>query len=112
MRTSQRKAKGRSFVLEVKQWLHNMFPWTVDHDVIVPATSAPGEDLVLSPQLRAVFPYSLEMKRQEGFANVYSAYEQCVSNTPLGCSSLVIIRSNRQKPLVIISLETFEKLVK
>lgn len=108
MKTSQRKAKGRSFVLEIKEWLHRTFPWTVDHDVIVPATSAGGEDLVLSPQLRAVFPYSLEMKRQEGLSKIYDFMKQAQNNSK-GHTPIVICRSNRQPPLVIMTLEDWSK---
>lgn len=111
MRTSQRKAKGRGFVLEVKAWLHSVFPWTVDHDIIVPATSAPGEDLVFSPQMQAVFPYSLEMKRQEGFANIYAAYDQSAKNTRPGLRPIVILRSNHRPALVTMSLETFREII-
>lgn len=112
MKTSARKAKGRGLVVEVKQWLHRVFPWTTDHDVIVPATSASGADLVLSPQLTAVFPYSLEMKRQEGFSNVYRAFQQSQNNAHSGTDPIVIIRSNHQPALVVVSLSTFERLVK
>lgn len=112
MKTSQRKAKGRGLVLEIKAWLHKVYAWTVDHDVIVPATSASGEDLVLSPQLRAVFPYSIECKRQEGYSKVYDAYQQSQANAPVGTDACVILRSNRKPALVVISLETFEKLIK
>ena len=111
MKTSARKAKGRSLVLEVKGWLHRVFPWTVDHDIIVPATSAAGADLVLSPQLTAVFPYSVECKRTEGFSAVYAAYEQSQSNSA-GLTPIVILRSNRKPALVVISLDDFERLIK
>lgn len=110
MNTAGRKAKGRSLVLEVKAWLHKVFPEFNDHDVIIPATSASGDDLVLSPELRVVFPFSVECKRQEGLSKVYSFMEQaeknCNSHTPL-----VIMRSNHKEALVVLKLTDFEKLV-
>ena len=110
MKTAVRKAKGRGLVLEVKAWLHKMFPEFNDHDVIIPATSASGDDLLLSPELRAVFPYSVECKRQEGLAKVYGFMEQatknCNTHTPL-----VIMRSNHKEALVVMKLTDFEKLV-
>lgn len=110
MDTRGRKAKGRGLVLEVKAWIHRMFPEFNDHDVIVPATSAPGEDLVLSPELRECFNYSIECKRTEGLAQDYKFMDQAISNcgkhTPL-----VIMRSNRREALVMMRLSDFEKLL-
>lgn len=80
MNTAARKAKGRSLVLEVKAWLHKLFPEFQDEDIIVPAGSQPGEDLKFSPAFREMFPYSLEMKRQEGLSKVYGFMDQAVKN--------------------------------
>jgi hypothetical protein len=110
MNTRGRKQKGRGLVLEVKAWLHRMFPEFKDHDVIVPATSAGGEDIRLSPELRSMFPYSIECKRTEGFGNIYKAMDQAVSNCN-GHTPVVILRSNHREALVVMRLDDWEKLV-
>lgn len=110
MNTQARKAKGRSLVLEVKQWLLEQFPEFNDHDVIIPATSASGEDLQLSPELRKLFQYSIECKRQEGLSKVYSFMEQCEANAGTN-TPLVIMRSNHKEALVVMKLTDFSKLV-
>lgn len=110
MNTRGRKAKGRGLVLEVKAWLHKMFPEFVDHDVIVPATSAGGEDLILSPEIREIFPFSIECKRTEGLAQDYKFMEQA-SNNCKGHTPIVIMRSNHKPALVMMYLEDFEKLI-
>lgn len=110
MNTRGRKAKGRGLVLEVKAWLHSVFPEFTDHDVIVPATSAGGEDVVISPELRAIFPYSIECKRTEGLAQDYKYMDQA-SNNSLGHTPIVIMRSNHREALVLIKLKDFEKLI-
>lgn len=78
--------------------------------MIVPTGSANGEDLVISPELRKMFPYSIECKRTEGLAQDYKFMEQaeanCNSHTPI-----VIMRSNHKKALVMLRLEDFEKLI-
>jgi hypothetical protein len=110
MDTRGRKAKGRGLVLEVKSWLHQMFPEFNDHDVVVPSTSAPGEDIKLSPELRELFPYSVECKRTEGLAQDYKFMDQAISNCN-GYTPLVIMRSNRREALVMMRLTDFEKLL-
>jgi hypothetical protein len=111
MNTAGRKAKGRNFVLEIKAWLHGIFPASVDHDVIVPATSAPGEDLVFSPEFRAQFPYSLEMKRQESAGVIHRHMEQAAKNAG-AYTPVVIMRANRQEPLVVMRLKDWENYVR
>lgn len=110
MNTAGRKAKGRGLVLEIKQWLHGVFPEFSDHDIIVPATSASGEDLAFSPEFREIFPYSVEAKRQEGLGKVYGFMDQatknCGDHTPV-----VIMRSNHKPALVVMKLTDWEKLI-
>jgi len=110
MNTSGRKAKGRSLVVEVKTWLHKIFPEFNNEDIIVPTTSQPGEDLKFSPKFREIFPYSLEMKRQEGLGKIYGFMEQAENNagphTPV-----VICRSNHKEALVVMKLKDWEKLI-
>lgn len=110
MNTQGRKAKGRSLVVETKAWLHKLFPEFVDADVIVPTTSQPGMDLKLSPELTKMFPYAIECKRTEGLAQDYKFMTQAEANAE-GLTPIVIMRSNRQKPLVMMYLEDWEKLL-
>lgn len=110
MNTAGRKAKGRGLVLEVKAWIHKMFPEFTDHDVIVPATSAGGEDLLISPELRELFPYSIECKRTEGLAQDYKFMKQAEDNCK-GHTPIVIMRSNHKEALVMMKLSDFEKLI-
>ena len=108
--TATRKAKGRNLVLEVKAWLLNLFPEFSETDIIVPTTSQPGEDLKFSKEFRKVFPYSLEMKRQERLGPIYKFMEQAEKNAGVH-TPLVICRSNHQEAMVIMKLKDFSKLV-
>jgi len=110
MNTRGRKQKGRGLVLEVKAWLHKVFPEFEDHDIIVPATSASGEDLKMSPALQEMFPFSVECKRTEGLAQDYRFMEQA-SNNCEGRTPIVIMRSNHKEALVMMKLSDFEKLL-
>lgn len=110
MKTAQRKAKGRSLVVETKAWLHKMFPEFADGDVIVPTTSQPGMDVKLSPALQAIFPYAIECKRTEGLAQDYKFMEQAAANAE-GLTPVVIMRSNHRKAMVMMYLDDWEKLI-
>jgi hypothetical protein len=110
MNTRGRKAKGRGLCLEVKAWLHAQFPEFPDHDVIVPASSANGEDLIIGPELRKVFPYSIECKRTEGLAQDYKFMEQARDNADKH-TPIVIMRSNHKEALVMMYLKDWEKLL-
>lgn len=111
MNTAGRKAKGRRLVLDIKDWLHKLFPSFEDEDIIVPNPSSPGEDLKFSPDFRTSFPYSVECKNQEGLSKIYGFMEQAESNCN-GYTPIVICKSNHKKPLVIMKLEDFGKLIK
>ena len=110
MNTRGRKAKGRQHIVEIKQRLHELYPEFTDEDIIIPATSAPGEDMLFSPEFRKIFPFSIEGKRTEGLAQDYKFMEQAASNagphTPI-----VIMRSNRKPALVMMYLTDWEKLL-
>lgn len=110
MNTAGRKSKGRSLVIEIKAWLHQIFPEFDDHDIIIPATSASGEDLVLSPKIREIFPFSIEAKRQEGLSKDYKFMEQAKANAGT-FTPIVIMRSNHKPALVMMYLTDFEKLI-
>jgi hypothetical protein len=110
MNTQTRKAKGRSLVLEVREWLLKLFPEFQDNDIVVPTTSQPGEDIKFSPEFRKIFPYSIECKRQEGLSKVYSFMEQAEANAT-HYTPIVIMRSNHKEALVVMKLTDFSKLV-
>ena len=110
MKTAQRKAKGRSLVVETKAWLHKVFPEFVDGDIIVPTTSQPGMDLKLSPAIAEMFPYAIECKRTEGLAQDYKFMEQALANSE-NLTPIVIMRSNHKPALIMMYLTDWEKLL-
>ena len=71
---------------------------------------AGGEDLIMSRAAREKFPYSIECKNQEK-VNVWEAMKQAESNKGL-YTTIVIIKRNRSRPLVLIDAEEFINLHK
>lgn len=71
---------------------------------------ASGEDVVMSPLARSVFPFSIEAKNQER-VNVWDAYEQAKVNAPKDADPILFIKRNRSKPMVVMDAERFLYLI-
>ena len=71
---------------------------------------AGGEDIMLSPKARGVFPYSVECKNQESI-NVWKSYEQAKENAG-EYEPIVVLKRNNTKPLVLVDADYFVKLHK
>jgi len=69
---------------------------------------AAGEDLMLSPAARLLFPYSIECKNTETL-NVWAAWKQACANAGEH-EPLLIIKRNRAQPLAVGDAKHFVKL--
>ena len=67
---------------------------------------ASGEDILLSPAARKLFPFSVECKAQEKL-NIWSALEQAEENSS-GHTPLLIFKRNRTKTYAVLE---FDKLL-
>ena len=65
-----------------------------------------GEDILLSPAARKLFPFSVECKNQEKL-NIWSSLEQAETNSG-NHIPIVIFKRNRSKTFVALE---FEKLL-
>lgn len=110
IKTSSAKAKGRRHQQWVRDKIYKAFPQLEEGDVRSTSMGAGGEDLLLSPAARKVFPYSVECKAFKSFA-IYKVLEQASSNCPKGAEPIAIIKGDRQRPLAVIDAEHFIKLV-
>ena len=109
MKTQSAKAKGR----RLQQWIRDQLIEKLEvhpEDIESRSMGAGGEDLIMARAAREKFPYSIECKNQEKL-NVWSAYDQAESNSG-NYEPLVVIKRNRQKPLVVLDAEYFMKLHK
>ena len=68
-----------------------------------------GEDILLSPAARKVFPFSVECKNQEKL-NIWSALEQAEENSG-DHSPLVIFKRNRSKTYAVLEFEELLQLL-
>jgi hypothetical protein len=65
-----------------------------------------GEDILLSPAARRLFPFSVECKNQEKL-NIWGALEQAEENSG-NHTPLVIFKRNRSKTYTVLE---FDKLL-
>ena len=109
MKTSSAKAKGRN----LQKWVVSKL---IEHlqldeeDLESRPMGSSGEDIIMGKLSRQRFPYSVECKNQEK-VNVWEAYAQAEQNCK-GYEPVVVIKRNRQKPLVLVDAEHFVKICK
>lgn len=79
MKPASAKAKGRRFQQWVRDKMLELAPWLEPDDVRSTSMGASGEDILLSPAAREVFPISMECKCQERL-NVWKSMEQAAEH--------------------------------
>ena len=105
------KAKGRRLQQWVRDRLHSTFPSLEDGDIRSTSMGSNGEDLLLSPAARRLFPYSVECKNNSKNA-IYKVMEQATANCPKGAPPLAILKADQRKPLAVLDADHFFKLTK
>lgn len=106
MQTKSAKAKGRRLQNWVKALLIGIGNIT-NTDVRVAIMGESGADVQwLTKVAQEHYPFSVECKNQEGFKNVYKYMDQAKTHNKK-LEPLVVIKSNNQKPLVILDAEFF-----
>lgn len=109
MKAQSAKAKGRRLQQAVRDAILDSFPTLESDDVRSTSMGAGGEDVQLSPAARKLFPYSVECKSLAKIA-VFNYYEQATGHGTH--EPLVVIKQDRAKPLAVVDLEHFMKLVR
>ena len=74
-------------------------------DVFSRSMGASGEDVMLSPRARVLFPYSVECKNVEKF-NMWQSYKQACDNSG-DYEPIVFVKRNHHKPLAVVDAEHF-----
>ena len=102
------KAKGRRLQQLVVKKLLLLLPGVQPDDIQSRSMGANGEDVMLSPYARSIFPYSVECKNQEKL-NLWKAWEQTQGNAE-DYQPLLIVGKNNTKPLAVVDLDYFLNL--
>ena len=108
MKPRSAKNKGKRLQNKVRDLILEKFNQLEPDDVRSVTMGESGEDILLSPAARKLFPFSVECKNQEKL-NIWEAYSQAESN----CGKyepVVFLKRNNQKPLVLVDAEYFVRL--
>jgi hypothetical protein len=115
MRPQSAKAKGRRLQQWVRDTLLAFCPALTPDDIRSTSMGAAGEDILLSPAARQVYPFSIEAKCQESL-NVWAALEQAENNVPARgfefCTPIVVFKRNHSKTYVALEFEQFLRLTR
>ena len=103
------KAKGRRLQQAVRDAILDSFKSLESDDVRSTSMCAGGEDVLLSPAARKLFPYTIECKNLAKIA-VYNYYVQATGHNDY--EPLVVIKQNRSKPLAVVDFDHFMGLVR
>lgn len=111
MKTQSAKAKGRRLQQFVRDSILALFPEHLEPgDVRSTSMGASGEDLLLSPAARRLFPFAVECKNQEKL-NVWEALAQAASHAG-SLTPLLVFKRNQSLTYVALRWDDFESLVK
>lgn len=110
MNTASAKAKGRNLQKWVRDLMRSLSSYLSPGDIESRPMGSQGTDIILSPAALKEWPLSIECKNQER-VNVFKSWGQCRSNVIEGTIPVLVIKKNREKPIVIIDAETFFHLV-
>ena len=110
MKPRSAKNKGKRLQNKVRDVILEKFDKLEPDDVRSITMGDAGEDILLSPAARRLFPFSVECKAQESLS-IWSALEQAESNAGKHIP-LLVFKRNRSKTYVTIELEEFIKFIK
>ena len=106
MKPRSAKNKGKRLQNKVRDLILEKFNQLEPDDVRSVTMGDTGEDILLSPAARKLFPFSVECKNQEKL-NIWSSLEQSETNSG-NHIPIVIFKRNRSKTFVALE---FEKLL-
>ena len=107
MKPRSAKNKGKRLQNKIRDLILEKFNNILEQDDVRSITMGDsGEDILLSPAARKLFPFSVECKNQEKL-NIWSALEQAEGNSG-NHTPLVIFKRNRSKTYAVLE---FDKLL-
>ena len=110
MKSRSAKNKGKRLQNQVRDLILEKFQQLEEDDVRSTTMGDSGEDVLLSPAARKLFPFSVECKNQEKL-NIWSSLEQAEDNAGKHIP-LVVFKRNRSKTYAVLEIENLMKLLK
>jgi len=109
MKPRSAKNKGKRLQNKIRDLLLEKFDILEPDDVRSITMGDSGEDILLSPAARRLFPFSVECKNQEKL-NIWGALEQAEDNSG-NHTPLVIFKRNRSKTYAVLEFDRLLELL-
>ena len=109
MKPRSAKNKGKRLQNKIRDIILEKFDSLEPDDVRSITMGDSGEDILLSPAARRLFPFSVECKNQEKL-NIWSALEQAEENSG-DHTPLVIFKRNRSKTYAVLEFDRLLELL-
>ena len=109
MKPRSAKNKGKRLQNKVRDLILEKFNSLEPDDVRSITMGDSGEDILLSPAARKLFPFSVECKNQEKL-NIWSSLEQAEKNSG-SHAPLLIFKRNRTKTYAVLEFERLLELL-
>ena len=112
IKNSSAKSKGR----ELQNWACRKIsellgiPWGKDELIASREASQAGTDVRLIGEAKTRFPFSVECKRCESWA-IPAWIKQAKANQAKGTDWLLIVKKNREDPIVVMDANAFFELL-
>ena len=103
MKPRSAKNKGKRLQNKVRDLILEKFNSLESDDVRSITMGESGEDILLSPAARKLFPFSVECKNQEKL-NIWKSLEQSATNSGKH-TPIVIFKRNRTKTYVALEFK-------
>jgi len=109
MKTRSAKNKGKRLQNDVRDLILETFQQLEPDDVRSTTMGDSGEDILLSPVARKLFPFATECKNQERL-NIWESLEQAESNAGQHIP-LVVFKRNRSKTYISMEINDLMRLL-
>ena len=110
MKPRSAKNKGKRLQNKVRDLILEKFNSKLEQDDVRSITMGDsGEDILLSPAARKIFPFSVECKSQERLS-IWEALEQAEDNSG-NHIPLLIFKRNRSKTYAVLEFDELLKLL-
>ena len=110
MKQNTRQAKGRYLQNIVRDRIVKLYPSLTKKDIRTSTVGENGADVkLLTHTAKKLFPYEVETKNRSDFKGIYAHFKQAIRHGPN--TPLLIIKGKKEKPLAIIDMEHFFKLL-
>jgi len=109
MKSRSAKNKGKRLQNNVRDLILEKFQQLEEDDVRSITMGDSGEDILLSPAARKLFPFSVECKNQEKI-NIWSSLEQAETNSGKH-TPLLVFKRNRSKTYAVLQLDDLMRLL-